>query len=70
MKKTVQILRHCKNAPPVIPSTLTEINIIDSYTLTLNNKPFLLYDSGSDDVNRILLFSTEENLKISVSLIY
>ncbi|KAE9522326.1 hypothetical protein AGLY_017272 [Aphis glycines] len=63
MKKTVQRLRRCKNAP-VNPSTLSEINIIDPYTFTLNKKPFLLYDSGSDDVNRILLFSTEENLKI------
>eukprot|EP00102_Acyrthosiphon_pisum_P017587 XP_008189050.1 PREDICTED: uncharacterized protein LOC103311248 [Acyrthosiphon pisum] len=40
MKKTVQRLRRCENAPPVNPST------------------------GPDDVNRILLFSTEENLKI------
>ncbi|KAL4105220.1 hypothetical protein QTP88_020483 [Uroleucon formosanum] len=64
MKKTVQRLRRCKNALPVNPSTLSEITIIDPYTLTLNNKPFLFYDSGSDDVNRILLFSTEDNLKI------
>lgn len=64
MKKTVQRLKRCENAPPVNPSTLSEITIIEPYTFTLNNKPFLLYDSGSDDVNRILLFSTEENLKI------
>ena len=67
MKKTVQRLRCRKNAPPVNSSTLSEIIIIEPYTLTLNNNPFLLYNSGSDDVNRILLFSTEQNFKILVS---
>jgi len=70
MKKTVQRLRRCKNAPPVNPSTLAERIIIEPYTLTLSNHPFLLYDSGtanSDDANRIILFTTEQNLKILVS---
>ncbi|KAL5237010.1 hypothetical protein ACI65C_004420 [Semiaphis heraclei] len=67
MKKTVRRLRCRKNALPVNPSTLSEIIIFEPYTLTLNNNSFLLYDSGSDDVNRILLFSTEQNLKILAS---
>jgi len=67
MKKTVQRVRRCKNAPPINPSTLAEIIIIEPYTLTLSNHPFLLYDSGVDDANRIILFSTEQNLKILAS---
>jgi len=67
MKKTVQRLRRCKNTPPVNPSTLAEIIIIEPYTFTLSNHPFLLYDSGTDDANIIILFSTEQNLKILAS---
>jgi len=67
MKKMIERLRCRKNAPPVNPSTLSEIIIFEPYTLTLSNNSFLLYDSGSDDVNRILLFSIEQNLKILAS---
>ncbi len=67
MKKTVQRIRHRKNAPQANPTVLSELIIFEPYNMTLNNEQFLLYDSGVDDNNRILLFSTKNNLKILAS---
>lgn len=64
MKKTIQIIRRQKHAPPANPSTLSELVMFEPYTLTIQNEPFILYDSDVEDNNRILLFSTEYNFKI------
>jgi len=66
MKKTIQNIRHRKNAPPANPTTLNSLmfNLIlfEPYTVTMNNEPFLLYDNVADDNNRIVLFSTEKTI--------
>jgi len=46
---------------------LSELIIFESYNITLDYEQFLLYDSGVNDNNRILLFSTKNNLKILAS---
>jgi len=46
---------------------LSELIIFEPYNLTLDNEKFILYDSGVDDNNRLLLFSTKNNLKILAS---
>jgi len=63
-EKIVQRIRRRENAPPSNPSTLAELILIEPYMRTLSNDPFILYDSGVGNDNRILLFSTDENLKI------
>jgi len=50
-----------KNAPPANPTMLSELIIFEPYNITLNKEHFLLYNSGVDDDNRILLFSTKKN---------
>jgi len=67
MKKTIQRIRHRKNAPPENRSMLSELIIFKPYNLTLDNEKFLLYDSGVDNNNRLLLFSTKYNLMILAS---
>ncbi|KAE9522760.1 hypothetical protein AGLY_016869 [Aphis glycines] len=67
MEKMIQRIRHRKNAPPANPAVLSELIIFESYNITLDYEQFLLYDSGVDDNNRILLFSTKNNLKILAS---
>ena len=42
---------------------LQTMEIPEEYTVTHTDEPFLLYDSGIDSPARILIFSTETNLK-------
>jgi len=46
---------------------LSELIIFEPYNITLNNERFLLYDSGVDESNRILILSKKNNLKIIAS---
>jgi hypothetical protein len=39
------------------------MEIPEEYTVTHRDEPFLLYDSGIDSPARILIFSTETNLR-------
>jgi hypothetical protein len=39
------------------------MEIPEEYTVTHTDEPFLLYDSGIDSPARILIFSTETNLR-------
>ena len=39
------------------PTCAAEIQIPEQYKVTLKDEPFLLYDSGYDDYNRIIVFS-------------
>jgi len=53
---------------PAIPASLKELIIPPKFTTTLDGKPFLLYDSYSQnqEIPRILIFSTTENLDMMV----
>lgn len=59
MKRSV---RRVRQGTVTIPQTINELCVLEQYKVTLVGKPFLLYDSEAAE-NRILLFSTEENLK-------
>lgn len=67
MKKIVPRIRRRETASLSNPLTLAELILIEPYTHTLNNDPFILYDSSVGNDNWILLFSTDENLKILAS---
>ena len=68
MKTVVQRARKNQNAPIVNPLTLAELEIVSPYNITLNNEEFLLFDSGSADPRRILIFSTRRNLEMLAQL--
>jgi hypothetical protein len=41
---------------------LAELNILDEFKLTLDEKEFLRYDAGENNPERWLIFTTSENL--------
>lgn len=47
-----------------MPNTFQELVVSFPYTITLRNEKFLLFDSGVEDKERILLFSTSHNLEL------
>lgn len=59
MKRTVRKIRQ---GAVTVPQTVLDLCVLDQYKVTSEGKPFLLYDSGAIE-NRILVFSTEDNLK-------
>ena len=46
------------------PTTLKDVAIPSELLLTLRGESFSAYDSGSDDRERFLIFSTEQNLDL------
>ncbi|XP_022160472.1 uncharacterized protein LOC111026661 [Myzus persicae] len=68
LSRTIQRSRNRNNVPPPNPVTVDSLVIPSEYTLTLSNLPFLLYDSKNNENwdinNRILIFTTNENLNI------
>ncbi|KAL4090996.1 hypothetical protein QTP88_025743 [Uroleucon formosanum] len=46
MKKILQRIRRRENGLPSNPSILAELILIEPYTRTLRNHPFIIYDSG------------------------
>jgi hypothetical protein len=67
MKKTVQRIRQKELMAPAILVSLKKLIIPPEFT-TLDGKPFLLYDSYSQnqEIPRILIISTTENLDVMV----
>ncbi|XP_052127756.1 uncharacterized protein LOC127750338 [Frankliniella occidentalis] len=51
-------------ARPGMPTNLQDIVIVAPYTRTASGERFLHYDSGPGDEERILMFTTKENLRI------
>ncbi|KAI6648226.1 GfV-C17-ORF1 [Oopsacas minuta] len=49
-------------APPVQPTTLAELALPAVYQQAAKGEQFLLYDSGTDNVHRFLIFGTQHNL--------
>jgi hypothetical protein len=49
--------------PIPVPQNLQTMEIPEEYTVTHRDEPFLLYDSGIDSPVRILVFSTDTNLR-------
>ncbi|KFD46117.1 hypothetical protein M514_13012 [Trichuris suis] len=50
-----------RNRPPN-PKSMRGIDLPLQYTVTKRGEPFLMHDSGSEDEERIVIFSTEENV--------
>lgn len=64
LKRTVQRVRHRENKFLPTPAQLEDLNIPQEYRMTLSGQQFLLYDSGSADSSRFLIFSTRRNLEL------
>ena len=47
-----------------VPKSLAEIDIPDEYRFTYKNEKFYYDDSGANDQERILVFTTEANIKL------
>ncbi|KAI6658382.1 Myotubularin-related protein 8, partial [Oopsacas minuta] len=62
LKQTIQRQRSSVLAAPVQPTTLAKLALLTVYQQTAKGEPFLLYDSGADDVHRFLIFGTQRNL--------
>lgn len=61
LSRTICRVRSKSQACPHNPLTISDLDLPNEYKL-LNNKQFLLYDNKKE--NRILIFSTIDNLKI------
>ncbi|KII73004.1 hypothetical protein RF11_00672 [Thelohanellus kitauei] len=62
LKKRVQRVRNELGSSIPLPSSTLDLMIPEDYKITLTGNRFLLYDNNS--VERILIFSTEENLRL------
>nr|XP_018908476.1 PREDICTED: uncharacterized protein LOC109038019 [Bemisia tabaci] len=49
---------------PRIPQSLNDVVIDHPYSHTKNDEPFLIFDNGAGSPERIIIFSTESNVKI------
>ena len=66
LKKVTRRVRRRVNTPIANPETLAELEIVPPYNSNLNNEEFLLFDSGATDLQRIIIFSTHQNLQYLV----
>lgn len=62
LKRTIQRVRK-KQFPTLRPNCVEELTIPDIYQITDKKEKFLYFDSGSKNM-RVLVFCTEDNLKI------
>lgn len=63
IKRTIQRKRQRYNHAPANPATLSHLIIAEEYSLTEINEQFLLYDSGSKDPQRFIIFATQNSLR-------
>ena len=54
--------RHQNRNRPIIPRSLQECIVMEPHDKTFNHEQFLQYDSGIGDLNRILIFTINEEL--------
>lgn len=64
MATAIRSKRNRVNAPRPNPVTLAELELPEDVVSTLRNEPFLLYDFGPEDENRIVVLGTEKNIEI------
>ena len=62
IKRTIQRIRIQKEKAPSLPRSLNELIIPGEYQLTKRGQQFMLFDS--QDTERIIIFSTSNNLKL------
>lgn len=62
--ETVRRQRKGINKQPSAPKSLLELEIPDDVAKTSDGEPFVLYDSGPDEKNRMIILGTQRNLDI------
>jgi len=62
LKKKVQSVRN-KDNKVINPATLRDLEIPEKYAILSSGEQFLLFDSRSDNGNRVIIFGTQKNLK-------
>jgi len=67
LSRRIQRARRRVNPTPPIPTARHGFDIPDKYRITVDEKLFLMHDSGRDDTNRILIFCSEEGLDLLVN---
>ena len=63
IRRGIRRLKKDAGNPIPVPQNLQTMEIPEEYTVTHRDEAFLLYDSGTDSQARILIFSTETNLR-------
>ena len=58
------IQRHQRSQQPAEPAALADLVIADNWKVTKDGRPFLIHDSGEGVVNRIVVYATEESLRL------
>ena len=64
LRHTIRSQRQTRNHYPIQTSREEIPEIPNEFRFLENGEEFLLYDSGSGDVNRILIFGTHQNLQL------
>lgn len=64
VKRTLRRVQTTVDGDPPVPETMEDLFIPDYLRYTERDKPFLMFDSGTDDPNRILIFTTKRNLSV------
>lgn len=62
-QRTMQRVRQRANVPYPVPTTFQQLDIPVELQSTTNGQPFILFDSGRADTERIILFGTSENVR-------
>ena len=63
LRQIIRRKRKATNNSPPVPATIGELLIPNQLRQTTDQRTFLLYDSGFGDVNRMLIFSTDQFLQ-------
>jgi len=61
LKRNVRRYRAYLETSPSNPSSLENFIILEKFLPTLDKKKFMLYISGKEDSQRLLIFSTKTN---------
>lgn len=67
MARRIQRVRRRLNPSPPLPTARHGFVVPTTYSTTTDGRRFLMFDSGVDDHNRILIYSTDENLDAMAS---
>ena len=72
MSKAVRRVHRKLNPAPLPPHSRRDFNLDDypKYKKTMRGDEFLIYDSGPDDPNRIIIYGTEEGLQLLLENLY
>ncbi|CAF1068301.1 unnamed protein product, partial [Brachionus calyciflorus] len=64
IRRNIIRIRNAKYGHKNNPKLLSDVEIDDELTLTYKKSKFLYGDSGKDDKSRIIIFTTEQNIRL------